>query len=111
MQVLALLAHLYTIERCDPPPPFFTSPSFRYKRLLTAHCLSKCSRRLPLHLTSPALPSPSHRVEGPFLVVAPLSVLDSWVTHLNTHLPLFRVLKHHGGDAEQRAEAFQVNYN
>jgi hypothetical protein len=44
-------------------------------------------------------------------VVAPLSVLDSWVTHLATHLPLFRVLKHHGGDAEQRAEAFQVNYN
>ena len=41
-------------------------------------------------------------VDGPFLIVAPLSVLSSWMTEFRKWCPSFRVIKLHSSDPNER---------
>jgi len=47
-------------------------------------------------------------ISGPHLVVAPLSVLSSWMSELKRFCPLLRAVKLHSGDPEERKRLIQA---
>jgi len=47
-------------------------------------------------------------IDGPHLVVAPLSVLSSWMTELKRFCPKLRAVKLHSADMEERKRLMQV---
>lgn len=54
------------------------------------------------------------KAKGPYLIIAPLSVLPSWMNEFQRWCPRFRVLKYHGNHVERdvlRAKMHQGNFD